>query len=305
MANLLWKNGKKTKALLAKPFATEEEFENFILDTKEVLQDVIQLKHQVRGGGKKGIADIVGVDSDGSVCIIEMKNTAVDASIIPQVLEYAFWAQNNPDSIKTLWLERGDKTDDIEIPWDNLQVRIIIIAPEIRRSTMDIVSKISYPVDLIEIKRWTEGSDHFLLVNKIEEEPGKARVSPVSGKGTYDETFYKSQYNNHSVTQFLQYAAELQKFVTKKNWPLQIKFNKHYCGFKAGFFNAFGIKWIGSKSFAFFFKLSNADARRTKIPMLRYEEQWGEAIYKIEPGKTKLATFVPLFEMAYKRRAGE
>ena len=305
MANLLWKRGKKTKALLAKSFATEDEFETFISETKELLQDVIQLKRQVRGGGKSGIADIVGVDSDGSVCIIEMKNTAVDASIIPQVLEYAFWAQNNPDSIKTLWLERGDKTDDIEIPWDNLQVRIIIIAPEIRRSTLDIVSKIAYPVDLIEIKRWTEGNDHFLLVNKIEEEPEKARSSPVSGKATYDEAFYRSQYNNRSVTDFLHYASELQKFVGKRNWPLQIKFNKHYCGFKAGFFNAFGIKWIGTKSFAFFFKLSQADAKSTKIPISRYEEQWGNAVYKIKPGKTKLATFVPLLELAYKRRAGE
>lgn len=29
----------------------------------------------------------------------------------------------------------------------------------------------------------------------------------------------------------------------KNNWNLKTKFNKHYVGFKAGFFNAFGIQW--------------------------------------------------------------
>ena len=39
------------------------------------------------------LPDIVGIDSDGNVCIVEMKNVAINASIIPQVLAYAFWAQ--------------------------------------------------------------------------------------------------------------------------------------------------------------------------------------------------------------------
>ena len=42
-------------------------------------------------------------------------------------------------------------------------------------------------------------------------------------------------------------------------WALETKFNKSYCGFKAGFFNAFGVNWVGSKTFAFFFKISEGD----------------------------------------------
>jgi hypothetical protein len=80
---------------------------------------------------------------------------------------------------------------------------------------------------------------------------------------------------------------------------------KCYCGFKAGFFNAFGIQWIGTKTFAFFIKLSERDAKRTKIPMTRYEEPWGQAVYFIEPGKTKVADFGPLFEAAYRKLSGE
>ena len=33
-----------------------------------------------------------------------------------------------------------------------------------------------------------------------------------------------------------------------------MKFNRGYCGFKAGPYNAFGISWWGTKSFGFFAK---------------------------------------------------
>src|SRR5258706_2557626 len=153
MANLFWKTKTKTKSLLATPFKTEEEFERTVFETSELLEDIFLLKRQVRGGSKTSIPDIIGLDSDGNVCIIEMKNVPVDANIIPQVLQYAFWAESNPDSVKSLWLESENKPDDLSISWDDIQVRILVIAPSILRSTMDIVEKINYPVDLIEVTR--------------------------------------------------------------------------------------------------------------------------------------------------------
>lgn len=305
MANLFWKAKGKTTALLDTPFVTEDEFENTVFNTSELLEDIFLLKRQVRGGGKSGIPDIIGVDKDGNICIIEMKNAPVDASIVPQVLEYAFWAEKNPDSIKTLWLECEDKPEGIDMAWDKLQVRIIIIAPTILRSTLDIVGRIRYEVDLVEIKRWVEGGHHFLLVNKIEEEVGKAKASPVSGQPVYDKKFYNSQYNNKSVTEFMKYTVALDAYVRKHGWPLEMKYNKHYCGFKAGFFNAFGIKWIGTKTFAFFLKLTKKEASKFKIPMSKYESLWSEAIYNIEPGRTKISTYAKLFEATYQKRAGE
>jgi hypothetical protein len=70
-----------------------------------VLGDIHLLNRQVRGGSKPGIADIIGIDADGAVGVIEMKNTDLDAGVIPQVLEYAIWAETNPDSIRASWLE--------------------------------------------------------------------------------------------------------------------------------------------------------------------------------------------------------
>ena len=241
MANLFWKSSQGTKSLLATPFKTEEELEKIVFEPSDLLEDIFVLKRQVRGGAKSGIPDIVGMGSDGNVCILELKNTSVDASIIPQVLEYAFWAERNPDSIRALWLEAEDKPDDISPTWDNLQVRILVIAPSILKSTLDLVDKINYPVDLIEVRRWIEGKNEFLHVNKLEAELNK-RVKPTAGRPEYNKRFYKSLFNPRSVDQFLKYVREVELLIKKNGWELETNFKKLHCGFKAGFFNAFGIK---------------------------------------------------------------
>ncbi len=237
MANLFWKSKSGIKSLLATPFKTEEEFERTIFDTSELLEEIFLLKRQIRGGNKTGIPDIVGVDNDGNVCIVEMKNVTVDASIIPQVLQYAFWAETNPDSIKSLWLECDNKPGDLQINWDTFQVRIIIIAPSILRSTLAIVEKINYDVELIEVKRWVEGENQLLLLDRLEQEEKKTKSKVVSGLPKYDEAFYQRNYNKQSAEQFLKYVRELEKLVAQRGWALEMKFNKHYCGFKAGFFS--------------------------------------------------------------------
>lgn len=303
MANLFWKSDQKTKSLLATPFKTEEEFEKIIFETPEILEDIFLIKRQIRGGNKSGIPDIVGVDNDGNICIVEMKNVTIDASIIPQVLQYAFWAETNPDSIKSLWLECDNKPDELSISWEDHQIRIIVIAPSVLRSTFDIVNRITYPVDLIEVKRWVEGKNQLLLVNKLDEET-KAKPSLVTGLEIYDEDFYKKHFNKSSVDEYFKYTKQVENIIKDNGWPLEMKYNKHYCGFKAGFFNAFGIKWVGSKTFAFFFKLPKEQAETVNIEMTKYESGWKEAVYYITPKKTEVKKFLPLFEMAYKKLTG-
>lgn len=304
MANLLWKQGKATKSLLVTPFKSEEEFEKIVFETPQILEDIVLIKRQIRGGGKSGIPDIVGIDLDGNICIIEMKNVIVDPSIISQVLQYAFWAETNPDSIKSLWLEYEDKPDDLQTNWDAFQVRIIVIAPNILRATLDIVNKISYPVDLIEVRRWVEGDDQLLLVDKLEQEK-RVKPTPVSGLQTYDAEFYKKEYNKNSAKDFLKYVKEVESIIKAREWPLETNYKKHYCSFKAGSFNAFGIHWIGSKTFAFFFKLSEHQAKNISIDMTRYDNQWKQALYYIDPKETKTTDYLPLFELSYKKLTGD
>ncbi len=305
MANLFWKNHAGTKQLVNTPFKTEDEFEKTVFEASGLLEDVFPLKRQIRGGGKSGIPDIIGVDRDGNVCIVEMKNVSVGADIIPQVLQYAIWAETNPDSIKSLWLECQNRPEDLSISWDTFQVRIIVVAPQILRSAIALTDKINYPVDLIEISRWIDGSDQLFLVNRLEREATKPKTKPVSGLGVYDEAFYKAEYNPQSAILFLKLADDIDELVQKKGWNLERKFNKHYCGFKAGFFNAFGLKWVGSKTMCYFFKLSEVEAASTGIKITKYESQWKEAYVYVEPSKTKVHDLLPLFQTAYNKLSGQ
>jgi hypothetical protein len=305
MANLFWKSPKGTKALLDTPFRTEEEFETTVFTTAELLKDIFLLKRQVRGGNKPGIPDIIGLDREGTVCIIEMKNTEVDADVIPQVLKYAVWAKTNPDSIKSLWLQCDEKPENIAPGWDHLQVRILIIAPTIHRSTLAVVDSITHSVELLEVKRWVEGTNQFLLMHKLEPETTGTRTRPVSGARTYDEAFYKSERNSKSVDDFLRYCHQLEALARKQGWQLEMKFNRRYCTFKAGFPQVFGIHWWGTKSFGFFAKLTRAEAARFTPKPDDYEDRWKNANYKIDPGKTKAEDLLPIFRYAYEKFAGK
>ena len=193
----------------------------------------------------------------------------------------------------------------MSVSWDDFEVRIIVIAPTILRSTLDIVNKINYPVDLIEVKRWVEGDNTFLLVNRLESEQAKRQVRPVSGLEKYDADFYMSRYNKNSASEFIKCVGELEHVVQQNGWNLETKFNKHYCCFKAGFFMAFGVQWIGSKTFAVFVKLPEAEAKILPPKMTKYESQWKQALYYVELGKTRVADFEPLLEKAYRRLTGD
>ena len=48
------------------------------------------IKRQIRRGNNPNILDIVDIDNSGNICIVEMKNVSVNASIIPQILQHAF-----------------------------------------------------------------------------------------------------------------------------------------------------------------------------------------------------------------------
>jgi len=300
---LYWHKGAKVVPIHASPFKSEQEFEQTVFETPAVLGDIYLLKRQIRGGSKPGIPDIVGIDSDGTVCVIEMKNTDVDANVIPQVLKYAIWAETNPDSIKSLWLEATDRPEGLEVNWEDYSVRILVIAPTIDRSTLEHVNKIAYPVDLIEIARWSQAKESWLLVNKLEAIPGK-RVKPVTGLKTYDKASYESWANPKSVPGFLSVCKAVQDLAAKSNWPVECKFNKYYFGCKVGNSLVFGVKWSGTLSYALFFKVPEPYSKRTKVQGFdqRYDKLWHYAVFAVTAENVNLKKFKHFFQTALEQR---
>jgi len=303
MESLIIKTKKETKILKQTSFKAEEEFENLVFKTPELLEDIFLIKRQVRGGNKPGIPDIIGVDEDGNICIIEMKNVTVDSDVIPQVLSYAIWAEKNPDSIKSLWLECEDKPEDLEIDWDEAEIRIIIIAPKILNSTLEYVSKIDYTVDLFEVRQYLDNDNQFYVLSKLEAENSK-KVKPVRGRQEYDEEEYKKLYNHNSVNDFLRYIKEIENIIKNNNWQLETNYKKKYCSFKYGLTNIFGIHWVGSKTFSFRFKIAKDDAEKFGVKMTKYSKTKPVAFYYIEPGKTKTEDFTEIIKFVYNKILG-
>ncbi|MDA8002484.1 MAG: endonuclease NucS [Alphaproteobacteria bacterium] len=303
MATLVWKKKTDIDRPAATPFKSEEQLETLVCKTPEILENVFVLGRQVRIGS--GVLDLVGIDDDGNICIIEVKKVPVDADIIPQLLKYAFWAEKNPDSIKALWLERDTTPDDLSINWDSVEVRIIVIAPQIKRETMDFVERVTYDVELIEVTQWVDGDDTFLLVDRLEADKSSAKVRIVGGQQVYDEAFYKKWRNTKSVDAFLQYVREVHDLSVAKKWNLEKKFNKNHCSFKLGSSNAFGVKWLGTASFAFFVRLTEQEAKQA-CPNFEWHSSTrdGRVVYPIKIGETKTPDYEKLFRLAYKKLAG-
>jgi len=306
MANLYWKKNKKIFAATETPFRTEEELERYLLDTRGILSDIYILNRQVRAKAISGIEipDMIGVDSEGTIVIIENKNVPVDEKIISQVLNYALWAESNPDSIKNLWLEAGQEGAEPE--WDNLQIRIIIVAPEIKQHLAKFISKIGYPIDLLEIKKFNIEKDEFIVLNKIEENIFIAKTA--HGRKNYDFTYYAKNHNKESAKKFEQVVNQVEKFVHSNGWKLEKKFNQNYVGFKYGFPLVFGIEWLGSRSFGFFFKMPKTRMKKIAVAGLDfrgYSDRWSQVQYKVDSVNFDIKKLLPVFLASYKYAKGE
>jgi hypothetical protein len=184
MYNLYLKHHRdKLIAAVEKPFQTEAEFEEYLLKTKGIFSDVFVLKRQVNAG--RDIPDMIGVDRDNNIVIIENKNVVISEEILPQIMRYVEWAETNPDSIRAMWLEAENRPADIDIHWDTVDIRIIVLAPSIKLSVPRLLKKINYDVELIEVNRFVVGNEECILLNRLEEEP-EAKTRPVRGMGGYD-----------------------------------------------------------------------------------------------------------------------
>jgi len=309
MANLILLKGKhETINMNEIEVHPEEEIEKIIFETKNILPDVFLLKRQLQTYTREERIDLVGVDNENNILVIEIKDETVDESVIPQVLKYTVWVETHPDAIKSIWLEQKNKPEDLIFDWEKeFNLRVLIIGPSFKPSVQKLINRITYPVELVEFKKFNDGTNDYVFLNKLIIEEEKA-VRPVSTIREYDEEFYKQHYNPNSAKEFWKLSNNLEEYIKTKGWNLTRSNNKGYVSFKYGFPIVFGVNFIGSKSFCLFFKIPREIAQKMKIEgheMLRYEEQWNQALYKIESGEVDIKRFEPLFIVAYKNIVGE
>jgi hypothetical protein len=307
MANLFWKNELgMLSTLTPSQFKTEEELEKYLLKNPQLLGDLIIISRQTKTGTHHDIPDLIALDADNNVVIIELKRASASEEIIPQVLRYAIWAETNPDSIKNLWLECPDKSDDRQIDWDSLAIKIMIVAEIIPVGVLRLVNRITYPVDLLEVTRFISGKSEFVLVNQRTPE-GIPNTSTARGQSVWDEAWYRKNHNSSDVDIFIHTVKEIEKLVKEKGWKLETKFNKSYVALKYGFPNVFGVSWTGSKTLCIFFKVPKdiaMDIKIDKIEPIRYEDAWHEIYFKVESKDYPIERLMPFFEASYRYITG-
>lgn len=307
MLNLYWKSGEQTRSLIEEPFKSEAEFEKYIFENQDILGDIYVIHRQIRTGSKQGIPDMLGVDQDARVCIIELKNEEADEGILPQALGYAIWAETNPDSIKAIWLESKRKPEDIEIDWDNLDIRVILIAPSFKSTVPRMAGKMGYTINLFQVRRYCFEEEEFLVVEVVEDKP-QPKVSTTKTMGDWDWEYYESEHGKEATAQFRQAVDAVAALVARQGWDLPHNLNKYYTGFKLGNKIVFNVAWGGTYAWKLKFKLPEAVARDFKgqhWEFQRYDHSFHEAIFQpLQPDSLDIAELETLFVQAYKYVSG-
>lgn len=289
------------------PFLREEELELLIFENPDILGEVFPLWRQVRGGAKPGIPDIIGIDREGAVCIVEVKNVAVDESILPQVLAYAMWAEDNPDSIAKMWLERKDRPDGLSPNFENYGVRIVVVAPSILPGTVHHMRKVTFPVDLLEVNRYQLDDQLVVAAHRLEA-PSQPKHKPTTAAGSYDWNWYNSAgYDSKATEDYFRAVEEATEIVERSGWPVDVKLNKEYASFKVGGSIAFGVQWVNKKEHALFFKLPADDCEKLTPEnpgRYRYDAGWKQGLFRLDAGKAAIRDYEALMEASVKRIVG-
>lgn len=289
----------------------EEKLEKLLWENKAILPDIYLLSRQVPNYSGSDRIDLLGLDNDNNVVIIEVKDEEVDNKVIVQVMRYAFWVEENPDSIKSLWYEKKDGGDKIEFDWNQkLNIRVIIVGPEFNADIRKLKNKVNYPIELIEIKKFNDGKADFILVNQVKDEKTtNSKPSSLRYTGEYNEEFYASQRNPSSVPNFMKTAEKMENYIKSKGWDLTRNNNKNYISFKYGFPIVCGTQWTGSKSYDIFFKVKKEDYENFKTPQgfdeHGYEDNWKQAYFIVRQHDFDIKQFDKLFEAAYKNITGK
>jgi hypothetical protein len=307
MLNLYWKSNGQSRNLMPKPFKTEAEFENYVFKNQDLLGDVFILYRQIHTGSKQGIPDMLGVDEDSRICIIEMKNVEVGEEILPQVLGYAMWAENNPDSIKAIWLEAKSRPEDVQIDWDSLEIRIIVIAPAYRANVLKMASKINYPVDLVQIQRFSFEEEEFMLVETLKDSLS-SKPTTTKAMGDWSWEYYEQEHGKEPTQEFHQVVTQLDEFVKKMGWDLPYNINKYYTGFKLGSKVVFDVSWESTKVWAIHMKIPPEIAEKFQGKFWKYQKYdatFKNSLFRIISGNPMdISELHAMLKAAYRNVAG-
>lgn len=166
-------NNLAVKKLIARDLDLERNLQELIEVNLEEILNIVFLAHEYSTsfGGR---IDTLGVDKNGSPCIIEYKKNQND-NVINQGLSYLKWLLDHKEKLEILC---QDKKIDVEIDWDS--PRVICIAESY--SKFDIDTADILPIN-IELFRYRIYNENILYLESENYQKVKISTSGIIKKG--------------------------------------------------------------------------------------------------------------------------
>lgn len=142
-------NGSVVKKIIAKDLDLEKNLQSLFEQNLEEVLNIVFLAHEYSTsfGGR---IDTLGIDKNGSPCIIEYKKNQND-NVINQGLSYLKWLLDHKEKLEILC--QNNKVD-IEIDWDS--PRVICIAESYNKYDLDTADILPINIELLRYRIYDE-----------------------------------------------------------------------------------------------------------------------------------------------------
>lgn len=166
-------NGSAVKKIIAKDLDLEKNLQSLFEQNLEEVLNIVFLAHEYSTsfGGR---IDTLGIDKNGSPCIIEYKKNQND-NVINQGLSYLKWLLDHKEKLEILC---QSKKINIEIDWDS--PRVICIAESYSKFDLDTADIL--PIN-IELLRYRVYDENILYLEPENYQKVKISTSGIIKKG--------------------------------------------------------------------------------------------------------------------------
>jgi hypothetical protein len=302
----LFRLGSSGELIEAKeePFSNETvDMEEFVKKNARILGDLIIFGEQIISAGRDKRIDLLGLNKDGDILIIELKNDIVNKDVLGQVFGYRNYWKRHVEAVKIRWNEFKEKPEGIEPDFSNFDPKILLVAPNFEQELLEIASLEHFPIEFVEIGRYAYEESTFVIVNRME--APEVKVGAFIGRAQYDWGWYESDVVRSEIE--LKTARslhdELIALGEKNGWKISPKFNKWYVAFKYGDRNVFTLefKHKGKVAIVCSYLYEQSSPPRTGNIEWKWDKIWEYWYTEVEKPDFDLAQIESALAESYKR----
>ncbi|MDO8490370.1 MAG: DUF5655 domain-containing protein [bacterium] len=188
-------SGSVVKKIIAKDLDLEKNLQTLFENNLEELLNITFLAHEypTSFGGR---IDSLGIDGDGSPCIIEYKR-GQNENVINQGLSYLYWLLDHKADFEKICQEKNYKT---AIDWDS--PRVICVAESYNKFDLDIINIL--PIN-VELWRYRIYGDDLILLESEHSQKIRVSTSGILKKNKQEKQIVQK---NYSIDDHLVKASE-------------------------------------------------------------------------------------------------